>query len=137
MAAKTTTHLLAGVHRAHRAALAPRLAELGLHPGADLALAELGDRGGITHAELASRLRVKPPSVTKILRTLERDELVYRLVDADDARVSRIHLTPRGRQLRPALQRAWREAEREAFAALSSGEREGLRTLLIKTLRLK
>ncbi len=133
MSGLTTTQLLYAVQRAHRAALEPRLNALGLHPGADLALVELGP-GGITHAELAERLRVRPPSVTKVIGTLERDGLVERLVDPDDARVSRIHPTAEGRRLRRPLRRAWRDAEREALATLSPRELTELRRLLAKSL---
>ncbi|MEO7197176.1 MAG: MarR family transcriptional regulator, partial [Solirubrobacterales bacterium] len=95
----------------------------------------IGVSDGLTHAELAERLRVRPPSVTKMLRTLERDQLIYRLTDPDDARVSRIHLTAEGRRLRPALRRVGREAESEVLGSLSADERTRLRALLAKTLK--
>ncbi|MBA2522042.1 MAG: MarR family transcriptional regulator [Solirubrobacterales bacterium] len=134
MGSTATTELVRALERVHRAALQPRLALLGVHPGADLALAEIAAADGLTHAELAERLRVRPPSVTKVLRTLERDGLVFRLVDPDDARVSHVHLTREGRKLRPALRRAWQEADTEVLAPLSADERGRLRALLAKTL---
>lgn len=129
-----TSTLLRALERVHRSALQPRLAEIGINHGADLALAEIASAEGLTHTELAERLRVRPPSVTKILRTLERDGLIFRLSDPDDARVSRIHLTAEGRRIRPALRRAWREAESEALRMLSAAEDDRLRALLARAL---
>jgi DNA-binding MarR family transcriptional regulator len=130
----TTTHLLVSLHKAHRAALAPRLAELGLNAGDELTLAQLWREEGITQTDLAERLAVRPPTVSKVLRTLERAELVQRLPDAEDGRVSRVHLTDPGRRLRPDVERAWRAAERDTLARLSSSQAAQLRRLLTAAL---
>lgn len=132
---ETTTYLLVQVQRAHRANLAPRLAELSLRPGADLALAEISRHDGLAHGELAGRLGVTPPNVTKLLRGLERQRLVERLGDPDDARVSRIHPTAAGIALARALEEAWHAGERDTLAALTEAEARALRALLAKALR--
>jgi MarR family transcriptional regulator, organic hydroperoxide resistance regulator len=130
----SATYMLIALRREHRAAIGPRLAELGLHSGSELAMAELWRSEGLTHGELAGRLRVRPPSVTKILRTLERDGLVERRHDAEDGRVLRIHLTARGRDLRGPVERAWRDADRETLGGLSADEAASLRRLLSRSL---
>jgi DNA-binding MarR family transcriptional regulator len=126
----TTTYLLTAAHRVHRAALGPRLAAVGLHPGAELALAEIGRNEGLTLSELAGRLVVKPPSVTKLLRTLERAGLAERLADPDDGRIARVYLTRAGRRTLRAAEREWDGAERELLAHLSAAERAALHRLL-------
>jgi MarR family transcriptional regulator, organic hydroperoxide resistance regulator len=130
----STTHRLNALHRAHVAALGPRLAELGLHPGAELLLAEVAGHEGIALGELAQRLAVKPPSVTKVVGRLERAGLVTRLADPEDGRVQRVELTAAGRKLMPAIRRAWSEAGREALARLSVKERETLDAVLARAL---
>jgi DNA-binding MarR family transcriptional regulator len=130
----STSHLLVALNRTHRAALAPRLAELGLHPGAELALAELWRHEGITHSQLADELGVSRPTVTKLARTLESSGYAERLGDPDDGRVSRLQPTRAGRRVRPALERAWRDAERDTLAALSAKEAKALHGLLSRAL---
>lgn len=131
----TTTYLLTALHRAHLAALAPRLLDLGLHPGAELLLAEISRHQGATQVELAERLAVKAPSVTKVLRNLERDGLVERLGDPEDARVLRVHLTPTGSRVLSAARDTWLEAERETLSALPDRERATLHRLLARAAR--
>ena len=115
--------------------MASRLAELRLRPGADLVLATISRDEGLTQTELARRLGVSRPNVTKVLRTLERGRLVERLGDPHDGRISHVHLTPAGAQARRAVERAWRSAERETLAELSDAEAATLRELLAKALR--
>jgi DNA-binding MarR family transcriptional regulator len=130
----STSHLLIALVRAHRGALGPRLTELGLHPGAELALAELWRHPGITHSELADRLGVSRPTVTKLVRTLENGGYAERLGDPDDGRVSRLEPTRAGRRVRPALEQAWRDAERVTLAALTAAEAKALHRLLSRAL---
>jgi DNA-binding MarR family transcriptional regulator len=131
-----TTYLLTALQRAHRARLEPRLATLRLHPGADLALAEISRHEGLAQGELARRLWVRPPSITKVVRGLERRGLVERMTDPDDARVSRVYPTPEGRRVSRAVERAWRAAERDTLAALSGADVTALRELLARAVRL-
>jgi DNA-binding MarR family transcriptional regulator len=130
----TASYQLTSLHKAHRAALEPRLAALDLAYGAELLLAELWRERPLAQAELASRLAVKPPSVTKVVRRLERQGIVRRERDPVDARVSLVDLTGRGAALERDVARAWREAERETLAALSREEVGSLRALLTKAL---
>jgi DNA-binding MarR family transcriptional regulator len=132
---ETPAYLLVLVQRAHRANLAPRLAELRLRPGADVALAEVSHHEGLAHGELAGRLGVTPPNVAKVLGGLERQGLVERLHDPDDARISRIHPTPAGIDLERAVEQAWQAAEADTLAALTEAEATTLGALLAKALR--
>jgi DNA-binding MarR family transcriptional regulator len=49
--------------------------------------------------DLAARLGIDPPAVTRKAQQLERLGLVSRARDADDARASRLQLTPEGREV--------------------------------------
>jgi DNA-binding MarR family transcriptional regulator len=131
----TTTYLLTAVHRAHLAALGPRLSALGLQPGALLALAEIAHDEGLTQTDLARGLAVKPPTVTKLLRGLERNGMTERRADPDDARVARVHLTGDGRRTLRVAKRAWAEAEAELLAGLTDEERAVLHRLLDRAAR--
>lgn len=49
--------------------------------------------------DLSERLLISPPSVTGVIDRLQRDGLVARATQANDLRVRRVKLTPKGTQL--------------------------------------
>lgn len=55
--------------------------------------------GPVTLGELAAAEQVRPPTMTHIVRALERQRLVRREPDPTDRRVVRLRATPRGRTL--------------------------------------
>jgi DNA-binding MarR family transcriptional regulator len=55
--------------------------------------------GPITLGELAAAEQVRPPTMTKIVRALERDQLVRREKDPADARIARLRVTSKGEAL--------------------------------------
>ena len=73
--------------------------------------------------ELAAAEQVRPPTISRLVRELERDGLVRRETDAADARVQRLHATPAGEALLTAG-RARRVARLAAsLAALPAADR--------------
>ena len=125
-----TSFVLAKVCKAHRAYVDALLDEHGLHVGQEMVLLELWQEDGLRARELAVRLGVEPPTVTKMLRRLERCGLVERCQDPADARSFRIHLTEKGRALEEPVARCWAQTEQTALAGLSAGERRTFRKLL-------
>src|SRR5829696_1778168 len=83
--------VLAKVCKAHRAYVGALLAEHGLHVGQEMVLSELWQEDGLRGGELAVRLGVEPPTVTKMRRRLEGCGLVERRQDPADARSFRIY----------------------------------------------
>jgi len=80
--------------------------------------------------ELAAAERVRPPSMNRTLNELEREGLVARHPDPDDARRVRVTLTPDGRA-RIAETRALRTAWfAQQFAALDDDERRALESAM-------
>ena len=69
---------------------------------------------------------MRPATITNSLQRLERHGLVKRRPDADDARISRVHLTEAGRQIQGAVERTWGELEAQAFAGFAPQERSQL-----------
>ena len=111
-------------------ALRERLARLGLNEGQALMLAELHREDGLSQSQLAERLRVEPPSVTKVVRGLERADLVDRRRDPSNGRVVLVTLTELGAALRFDLARLWREASEDLYGQLGRRDREVLRAML-------
>jgi len=128
----TTGFALAKVCKSHRANVAAVLAEVGLHVGQDMLLAELWEQDGLRGGELAARLNVEPPTVTKMIRRLENCGLVERRQNPDDARSFRVHLTEKGRALEEPIAYCWQRAEEKTLASLNPQERQTLHGLLTK-----
>ena len=63
------------------------------------ALTSLARRGPLALGELSAVERVKPPTMTRIVASLEEAQLVSRTADSTDRRVARVDLTDAGRQL--------------------------------------
>jgi DNA-binding MarR family transcriptional regulator len=73
-------------------------ADSGLTASGMAALATIGRRGPLALGELAAVEGVKPPTMTATVAALEAEGLIARTGDEKDRRVSRVALTPRGRQ---------------------------------------
>lgn len=135
---KKKRHLLGQLTLASRAArtsLSARLAEEGLHPGQDAALLAIAEAKAITLRELAEKLAVRPPTVTKTINRLAAQSLVEKRPGTAERRGSTVHLTERGESLVEGVRRAQGETERLAFAGLSAKQRKTLGKLLRRIQR--
>jgi DNA-binding MarR family transcriptional regulator len=70
-----------------------------LSPTLVAALVSVERHGPVTLGRLAELERVTPPSITRVVATLEREGLVRREADPADRRVSRVAVTPQGSHL--------------------------------------
>lgn len=55
--------------------------------------------GPITLGDLAAAEQVRPPTITRLVRALEREQLVRREKDPSDGRISRLIATAKGEKL--------------------------------------
>jgi DNA-binding MarR family transcriptional regulator len=93
-------------------------------------LGNLRDLGATRITELANLEAVTQPTMTTLVTRLERDGLVTRSPDPDDARAVRVSITGEGRE-RLSRMRAERAALLDAaLAELEPGEREALQRAL-------
>lgn len=90
------------------------------------ALSVIVFNGPIAIGDLAAAEQVRPPTMTNLVRELEREGLVRRTVDPDDKRVQRVRATPRGKRLleRGRAQRITRLAS--DIATLTEEDRRSL-----------
>jgi MarR family transcriptional regulator, organic hydroperoxide resistance regulator len=119
-------------HKAHRARAEAALNQLGLHTGQEMLLLRLWSEEGIPQSLLAAAMGVEPPTATKMLQRMERAGLIERRPDPDDARISRVYLTPRGRALEQPVLEVWKQLEAQTVAGLSPTEQALLRRLLMQ-----
>jgi DNA-binding MarR family transcriptional regulator len=131
----TVGYALAQLCKTHRYAVDGALREIegyDLRVGQEMLLLQLWEADGITQSQLVERLMVEPPTVTKMLQRLEAAGLVERRPDPDDARVSRVFLTEKGRTLEQAVAVTWDRIELQATAGMTQEERMLLRRLLLQ-----
>ena len=74
-------------------------AATGLTPPQASALSVVVFGGPISLGALAAAEQVRPPTITRLVARLEREGLLERVVDPDDARVQRVRATARGERL--------------------------------------
>lgn len=128
-------YALAQLCKTHRYAVDGALRAIEGHElrvGQEMLLLQLWAADGITQSQLVERLMVEPPTVTKMLQRMEAEGMVERRADPDDARLSRVFLTERGRSLEQVVAAAWQEVEAQATGGMSLEERLLLRRLLLQ-----
>jgi MarR family transcriptional regulator for hemolysin len=90
-------------------------------------LAQLLDSGrGLTAAQLAERAGTTPPSMTGVLRSLEREGLVRRRAISGDRRSQRVLLTAAGRRRAEALLPLMAQRLAKLARTLDAGERKAM-----------
>ena len=126
----TVTHLLVRSGTALRNLLEDKARGVGLHSGQILALFELWKEDGLRQVDLASRLGVSAATVNKTLGGLLEADLVEREKFENDARSTRIVLTPKGRAIRRSVEDLWSDLEARTTGGLTDAEVTMLRQLL-------
>jgi DNA-binding MarR family transcriptional regulator len=82
-------------------------------------LATLDAEGPVRLTALAAAIGVSQPSMTQLVGRLERENLVIRLIDPEDARATLVAITDSGRALRAELIQAELERLAELLDTLS------------------
>jgi len=134
----TTVKQLAGfvgiefvmAHKAFRQEGERALGRLGLRVGQELLLIHLCAGHSLSQGQLAERLGVEQATVSIMLRRMAKAGLVGRRPDKDDARVTRVYATRKGRVLEGPVLRVWRSQERRLLSGLTGEEKKLLRRLL-------
>jgi DNA-binding MarR family transcriptional regulator len=111
-------------------ALRERIEPLGVVPGQFAQLLALYEADGLTQAQLCERVEIEQPTMANTLARMERDDLITRVPDPSDRRRSLVRLTPRAREVQPALVAAAREVNALAMRGLSEHEAAALMTTI-------
>ena len=127
--------LLAKATIIHKNTLQKYANSVGLHSGQVFVMMELWKTDGQRQIDLAARLNLSPPTVNKILGGLLENDFVTRARYEDDARSTRIFLTPKGVEVRGALEQAWEELEEQTIAGLTDTEALMLKQVLQKVFK--
>ena len=123
--------LLVQVCRAQRNLAAAALDALNIHVGQENLVYRLAAEEGVSQTQLAGALCLDASTVTKMLARLERDGVIERRTDADDARILRVYLTSHGKALVQPVIDVWRQMEERISQGMSEAEILLLRRLLL------
>lgn len=103
-----------------------RLAKHGVHSGQQFILGCLWERDGLTPGEIAARINVEAPTVTRAVRRMMASGLLRANADERDGRRVRIWLTQKGERLRHVVPEITHRLEEDALASLNESERKQL-----------
>jgi MarR family transcriptional regulator, organic hydroperoxide resistance regulator len=106
------------------------LHDLNLHAGQDNLLCKLWRKDGLTQVELCNRLNCEAPTVTNMVKALEKKGLIIRQKDPNDKRISRIYLTDAGKQIETPVSEVWSKQQERLLTDISLEEKMLFRRLL-------
>ncbi len=112
-----------------------KLTKLGLHPGQVPMLRLLSKKGNLSQREIAEALHVKPPSVAVSIKRMESAGLLERKPDVKDQRITRISLSPKGKETADAIYQLFLENADELFQGFTESEQHLLRRFLLQIIK--
>jgi DNA-binding MarR family transcriptional regulator len=115
--------------RARRNDLITQAAGVPLDRAAVVVLLHLAEAGSMRPGELAARLEVEAPHITRQVQRLAQAGYVDRATDPDDRRAQLIRLTAPGRAAARRIREAGRKSMQAALAHWSPEDRHQLTTL--------
>ena len=99
---------------------------------ARLIMAHLATKESLGQLELVHLTRLKPPSVSVLLRRMEEQGYILRVPDESDRRAVRVALTQKGRDFDREHLRRLSTNDHQAVKGLSEQEQKTLESLLLR-----
>jgi DNA-binding MarR family transcriptional regulator len=106
--------------------------KIGVYPGQQPILFALGKQDGLSQKELAKKLYIKAATITVMLNRMENANLIERRPDEHDQRISRVYLTPKGKEIRSELITTLKQIVDECFSNFTPEEQILLRRLFMQ-----
>lgn len=97
--------------------------EIGLHGGQIFVLIALWEKDRQNQTELATNLRITPPTVNNMVKSLKKSGFVKTIRGQKDKRVVFVSLTEKGQEIQPKVLNQWQILESEFFCCLSETEK--------------
>jgi DNA-binding MarR family transcriptional regulator len=116
--------------RSVRTALSRSLGESGLYAGQDGVVLALAEHDGLTPGQLAVRLGVKAPTMTRTIGRMEAQGFVERRADGQDGRLTKVHLTENGQRIVESIGQSVADCGAMAVKGFSEKEVRALLKLL-------
>lgn len=125
-----TMSRLQSAARLSRTALAARLLDHGFYAGQDQIMLSLSHEDGQTPGQLAARLGVRPPTITKTINRLQVQGFLDKRASEVDARQAHVFLTDSGRDAIRSIEKSVRKTEKLAMKGLDKKDQKALAKLL-------
>ncbi|MHA1559769.1 MAG: MarR family winged helix-turn-helix transcriptional regulator [Alphaproteobacteria bacterium] len=132
---KSVAVRMAVTTRAYRARMGSMLATIGLHAGQENVLKALEQQDGQSMAELAAKLRVQPPTITKMVGRLSSNGHVQRRGSNKDGRRAHVFLTESGSNALAEIDRMLERIDRKALKGISAKDQKKLGRMLRRMAR--
>jgi DNA-binding MarR family transcriptional regulator len=129
---RATMSRLHAAARLARSALAARLLDHGFYAGQDQIMLALDHADGQTPGQLAARLGVRPPTITKTINRLQTQGFLEKRASDADARQAHIYLTDTGRETIRAIEKSVRRTEKQALKDFDKKDQKALNKLLAR-----
>ncbi len=126
------SYLLNQVSTVYYANLEKALNSIGLHYGQIYVLISLWEKDNQTQKELADNISVSPPTVNKMVKSLEKNSFIEMRRCENDSRAVRITLTEKGKDVREKVESIWKDLENDISANLTETEKLILLQILQK-----
>ena len=105
-----------------------------IQQGAILMIIELIDEGKLNQKNLSNELGVKESSISSIIKTMIKNDLIYKEQSKTDGRNQLLKITRKGKQICDAMKESARDVEQELYGSLTEEERESFIAILKKLL---
>ncbi|MGX6606605.1 MarR family winged helix-turn-helix transcriptional regulator [Micromonosporaceae bacterium Da 78-11] len=117
------SHAIFRLAKAHSLLAGRLLREVGLHPGQEIIMMILWDRGPMRQTEIAAELGFTDSAgTTRKIQRLERAGYVRRLPDPADGRATLVEPTAAGKGLRTRIEAIWTELEGLTVGAMTPAD---------------
>lgn len=102
------------------------LSDLKLFRGQAPVLLILSEKEGLTQKEIAESLKIKPSTVTLIIRRMKKRGLIWTAKDNQDKRFTKIYLSEEGKKIICRLKKVFKQLETEMFRDFTKEDLERL-----------
>lgn len=111
-----------------------KLAKYGIHAGQDILLYYLSLEDGQTVTQLLENICVQPATISNTINRMVANDLIKKMKDEKDARVLRIFLTDKGKEVVVQVKQIWKTLEIQTIDGLTEEEMQVLKKLLQRLL---
>jgi DNA-binding MarR family transcriptional regulator len=119
-----TLHMtLIRLSKTHRRRAHAEFSKVGITGGQPKILDFLSANDGSIQREIANSCNIEPATVTSILGSMEKAELIYRNQDPKDKRVLKVFLTDKGKMAQKEVERIFNLIDKECFEGFSEEEK--------------
>lgn len=129
---ETVSFLFAQIATNFKVLIEKQLNKFDLHGGQIFILFALWKADGLSQIELAEILKVSPPTINKMVKSLKNNGFVVCAGCPKDGRVMRVFLTPKGAAVRPKVEEEWVKIDEKLLANLTATEQLVLSQLCSK-----